>query len=60
MLVVLVSTRLLMGIEADLEGDTYFPQLDTTAFKEVSRDRVPKNEKNAYDFSISRYEKERD
>ena len=47
-------------IEADLEGDTYFPQLDTTAFKEVSRDRVPKNEKNAYDFSISRYEKERD
>ena len=47
-------------IEADLEGDTYFPQLDMTAFKEVSRDRVPKNEKNAYDFSISRYEKERD
>ncbi len=47
-------------IEADLEGDTYFPQLDTTAFKEVSRDRVPKNEKNAYDFIISRYEKEGD
>ena len=32
-------------IEADLEGDTYFPQLDTTAFKEVSRDRVPKKKK---------------
>ena len=46
-------------IEADLEGDTYFPQLDTTAFKEVSRVRVPMNEKNAYDFSFCRYEKER-
>ncbi len=74
MLVVLVSTRLLMDnaidghydalikttIEADLEGDTYFPQLDMTAFKEVSRDRVVKDDKNAYDFSISRYEKEGD
>ena len=47
-------------IEADLEGDTYFPQLDMTAFKEVSRDRVAKDDKNAYDFSISRYEKEGD
>ncbi|MBS6097593.1 MAG: dihydrofolate reductase, partial [Streptococcus vestibularis] len=47
-------------IEADLEGDTYFPQLDMTAFKEVSRDRVTKDDKNAYDFSISRYEKEGD
>ena len=47
-------------IEADLEGDTYFPQLDMTAFKEVSRDRVAKDDKNAYDFSISRYEKKED
>ncbi len=38
----------------------YFPQLDMTAFKEVSRDRVAKDDKNAYDFSISRYEKEGD
>ena len=47
-------------IEADLEGDTYFPQLDMTAFKEVSRHLVVKDDKNAYDFSISRYEKEGD
>ena len=47
-------------VEADLEGDTYFPQLDMTAFKEVSRDRAVKDDKNAYDFSISRYEKEGD
>lgn len=47
-------------IEADLEGDTYFPQLDMTAFKEVSHERVAKDDKNAYDFSISRYEKEGD
>lgn len=47
-------------VEADLEGDTYFPQLDMTAFKEVSCDRVAKDDKNAYDFSISRYEKEGD
>ena len=46
--------------DGDLEGDTYFPQLDMTAFKEVSRDRVAKDDKNAYDFSISRYEKEGD
>ena len=44
-------------IEADLEGDTYFPQLDMTAFKEVSRHLVVKDDKNAYDFSVSRYEK---
>ena len=43
-----------------VEGDTYFPQLDMTAFKEVSCDRVAKDDKNAYDFSISRYEKEGD
>lgn len=47
-------------IEADLEGDTYFPQLDMTAFKEVSHERVAKDDKNAYDFIISRYEKEGD
>ena len=47
-------------IEADLEGDTYFPQLDMTAFKVVSHERVAKDDKNAYDFSISRYEKEGD
>ena len=48
------------NIEADLEGDTYFPQLDMTAFKVVSHERVAKDDKNAYDFSISRYEKEGD
>ena len=47
-------------IEADLEGDTYFPQLDMTAFNEVSRHLVVKDDKNAYDFSVSRYEKEGD
>ena len=50
----------LILIEADLEGDTYFPQLDMTAFKVVSHERVAKDDKNAYDFSISRYEKEGD
>lgn len=47
-------------IEAELEGDTYFPRLHMTAFKEVSQETVSKDDKNAYDFTISRYEKEGD
>lgn len=48
------------SIAADLEGDTYFPDLDFATFHEVSRELVAKDDKNAYDFVISRYEKEGD
>lgn len=47
-------------IQAELDGDTYFPILDMTAFKEVSQETVSKDDKNTYDFVISRYEKEGD
>lgn len=40
-------------IQAELEGDTVFPDLDLSAFEVVSEQMVLKDEKNAYDFSIS-------
>ncbi|MGT2907424.1 dihydrofolate reductase [Streptococcus dentiloxodontae] len=47
-------------IEADLAGDTYFPQLDFTGFEEVSRKTVQKDDKNAYDFTVITLDKKGD
>lgn len=39
-------------IHAELEGDTYFPQLDLRSFQKVSENRIRKDENNCYDFTI--------
>jgi len=40
-------------IHASFEGDTYFPKdFDLTAFREVNSQFHPKDDKNAYDFTV--------
>lgn len=45
-------------VHAEFVGDAYFPQaFDFSAFKEVESRIFPKNEKNAFDFTVKKYEK---
>lgn len=39
------------------EGDAHFPEINTKEWKEVSRERFPKDEKHLYDYSFVRYER---
>ena len=40
------------------EADTFFPEIDFTVWKEISREDHFKDEKHAYDFSFLVYEKQ--
>lgn len=52
------TTRLYMTeIDAHIEGDTYFPELDMRQWKEVSRSHHPKDERHAYAFDIVLYDR---
>lgn len=42
-------------IEAELAGDTFFPEIDEAIWQEVSAQRVAADEKNAYALCFSRY-----
>jgi len=42
----------LTEINADIEGDAYFPEFDKTKWIEVSRKSVPKNSQNNYDVTF--------
>ena len=44
-------------VEADVEGDAYFPEIDFDKFVEVDRKFRPKDEKNEYDLSFVVYER---
>ena len=44
-------------VHGEIEGDTYFPDLDLKAFKKVSESFNEKDDKNAYDFTITVFEK---
>lgn len=44
-------------VEAEPEGDTYFPEIDPKIWKEVKRESFPADEKNEYPFSFLTYEK---
>lgn len=39
-------------IDADIEGDTYFPDFDRRLWREVSREQHAPDEKNAYPYSF--------
>lgn len=39
------------------EGDAHFPEINSGEWKEVSRERFPKDEKHAYEYSFIRYER---
>jgi len=44
-------------IDAELEGDTFFPEVDFSRWRLVSREEHPADEHHAYPFSISTYER---
>jgi len=44
-------------INADIDGDTYFPEYDLTVWQKVVSDIRPRDEKNLYPLDFSVYEK---
>ncbi|MFT6919261.1 MAG: dihydrofolate reductase [Cognaticolwellia sp.] len=44
-------------INADIDGDTHFPEYDLTVWKKVVSDIRPSDEKNPYQLDFSVYEK---
>ena len=42
----------LTEVHADIEGDTWFPELDTSSWKEVTRERHAADERNRLDYSF--------
>ena len=52
------TTRLyLTEIDAVIEGDTFFPEIDKNEWKEVSRVHHSADERHKYAFDIVRYDK---
>jgi dihydrofolate reductase len=52
------ATRLyLTEIQADIEGDTYFPAFNKTEWKEVSRKHHGTDDRHSYSFDFVVYEK---
>ncbi len=47
----------LTEVEADVEGDTYFPPFDRSAWREVETGRHPADERNAYPVRFLRLER---
>ena len=50
----------LTRIHAEVEGDTFYPELDMKTWKEVSIDSRKADEKNPYDYDFIVYERQRD
>jgi dihydrofolate reductase len=53
---------MIYATEVDYEfegGDAYFPKLDTNEWKEISRDKHHKDEKNAYNFDFVIYKRKK-
>ena len=44
-------------VHAEFEGDTFFPEIDMSVWKEVRREDHPADEKNAYAYSFVEYAK---
>ena len=44
-------------VNAEPEGDTYFPEIDSKIWKEADREDFPADDKNEYPFSFVTYEK---
>ncbi len=46
------DTIYLTQIEAEISGDTFFPQLDQAEWQETQREPYKKDEKNEYDYTF--------
>lgn len=44
-------------VHADIEGDAYFPELDGSVWREVSREPHEKDEKNQFDYDFVIYDR---
>ncbi|MFY0601837.1 MAG: dihydrofolate reductase [Cyclobacteriaceae bacterium] len=54
-----LSNRIyLTEIDAEIDGDTYFPEFDKTEWKEVSRVHHPTDERHLFAFDFVIYEKQ--
>ena len=51
------DTMILTEVHAHFEGDTFFPAIEETKWKEVSRIRHTKDAENDYDYSFVVYER---
>lgn len=47
----------LTRIDFDVDGDAFFPEFDPTEWRVTAAERCARDEKNAYDFTIERYER---
>ncbi|MDF2158070.1 dihydrofolate reductase [Algoriphagus sp. CAU 1675] len=48
---------ILTEVDTEPEGDTFFPEVDYSKWKEIFREFHPKDEKHEYSFSFIDYEK---
>ncbi|MDD4490619.1 MAG: dihydrofolate reductase [Paludibacter sp.] len=52
-----VDSMYLTWVHGDFKADTYFPEINFSKWKEVSREDHPADEKNDYPYSFSVYER---
>ena len=52
-----VTKMYVTEIAQDFEGDAFFPRIDTNIWREVSREKGIKDEKNPLDYEYAVYEK---
>ena len=52
-----VTKMYVTEINKEFEGDSFFPKIDTTKWKEVSREKGIKDEENKLDFEFVTYER---
>lgn len=46
-------------VAADIDGDTFFPELEQGAWRETSREPHKKDDKNQYDYAFVVYERQK-
>lgn len=51
----LADKMIITEVHEDFEGDTYFPEIDQSLWKEISREEHQADEKNKYDFAFVQY-----
>lgn len=52
-----VDRMYITEIDAELEGDTWFPEFDRSKWKETSREHHPQDERHAYAFDFVQYDR---
>jgi len=47
-----IQTLYLTEVQANIQGDVFFPQLNATEWREISREHHPQDDKHAYAFDF--------